>query len=448
MHFNHSFRKVFLGTGDSVLNPTGYIADQTALGGDLTVDLLDTYGQRGFEFVDPNSWTTIGATAPANGEPLILVGTSLMSNDKIGPFHGGYHETNKSKIINPKYVQHVYRVDSAVPTNAIVHIGQTSVTEGSCPCPQFYCDETYYLRIDLKGSPILRQLNRQSYKTVDAYTGCCSGAVPELSDPVLVMRSWAEQIVDTPEFYGVYGQHDQKMIRVSFEATIDGGTTWTLYVQPGLSAAEQAAMLADAAAAGSTAAGVATWDTYVSAFDPASSPEDTCAGLVLEGAYVETEFADCTFQVTDFFEVQPVKIYASMVDETGNPCEFASICVTKTQEGVQGMGFGERVVRDVILSESYRQNFTHTKDLRVREITQGTEILGSVDRSAMYTAYHIVHSVPRPINPSGVYDADKYDLVIYTSAANATLETFLEDWLTGAGNPLGPDITANGFTAY
>jgi len=445
-YFNHAFSKVFLGTGQPTINPTGYIADQTGAGGELTVDLLATYGARGFEFVNPKTWETVGITAPANGEELVLVGTALQTNDKVGPFHGGFHETNKSKRINPKMIKGVYRVDSALPTNNIVHIGKTSVTEGSCPCPVFYCDETYYLRIDLKGSPILRQMNRNSYKTVDAYTGCCSGSTPELSDPILVMKSWAEEIVQTPEFYGVYGQYDQKVIRVSFEATVNGGTTWILYVQPGLSLTEQAQALADAQAAGSTAASVDTWDNYTSTFNPAS-PDNHCGGLVIEGAYVETKFGDCTFQVSDFFEVEPVRIYASLTDETGDPCVFESICVTKTQEGVQGMGFGERVVRDVILSESYRQNFVHSKDMRVREITQGYDILGQVDRNQVYTAYHILHSIPRPINPSGVYDSDVYDLCIYTNAAVPALEQFIQDWLVGANNPIGADITANGFPA-
>ena len=54
-------------------------------------------------------------------------------------------------------------------------------------CPfEFLCDETYYLRIDIKGSPALRFLNHNAYYTLDAYTGCCDGPTPVATDPTLV----------------------------------------------------------------------------------------------------------------------------------------------------------------------------------------------------------------------------------------------------------------------
>jgi hypothetical protein len=93
------------------------------------------------------------------------------------------------------------------------------------------------------------------------------------------------------------------------------------------------------------------------------------------------------------------------------------------------MGFGEQVLRDLILSESYLQNYFHT-DIRIREITQGNDILNAVNRNALYTRYFILHSVPRFNNPTGVFDNDRYLLEIITSRQNASLDGFLTAWLS------------------
>lgn len=100
---------------------------------------------------------------------------------------------------------------------------------------------------------------------------------------------------------------------------------------------------------------------------------------------------------------------------------------------LQGMGFGEQVVRDLILSESYLQNFFHD-DIRIREITQGDQLLGSVNRGNLYTRYYIAHSVPRYNNPTGVFDNDRYLLNVITVVPSASFESFMETWLGNCGN--------------
>jgi len=67
----------------------------------------------------------------------------------------------------------------------------------------------------------------------------------------------------------------------------------------------------------------------------------------------------------------------------------------------------------MILSESYRQSFFAT-DFRIREITQGNQILDVIDRSALYDGVYLQHNVPRFNNPTGVFDNDQYLLAFYT----------------------------------
>jgi hypothetical protein len=126
-------------------------------------------------------------------------------------------------------------------------------------------------------------------------------------------------------------------------------------------------------------------------------------------------------------------MFVSMTDFTGAPCTFTGICSVVECPGIQGNGFGDTAVRDLILSQSYNQNHFST-DIRMREIEQGNEILDALDRDTLYTRYLLTHVVPRPQNPSGVFDTDVYTLEIICNGTNASLETFMSTWLSNAGS--------------
>lgn len=464
-YFNHAFQKVFWAgsTDPNAPTATGYI--NTA--GVQSVDLKPTYGVGAVTFGNQAAagYPSV-SVAPANGEPLTLIATSLYQNDKIGPFHGGYQETTKSKMINPKFINKFYRVDAKPALTHIIGVGATpnlDLTTGDC-CPEFYCNETYGIRFDLKGSPALRALNHNAYHVSCGYTGCCAGPVPELVDPADVMFAWMEDVIKDPVLFGVYNQ-SQRLVNVGVTNTCDNGTTWDLYL-PANDTAGIAGLYFEADGVTLTATGVAFQNNveftsgvtfasvqpstaYTSIFDPTNP--NCCAGLVMESAFVETKFGDCTFQTLDHFEVEPLLIQASMVDETGDPCVFKQLCISDgitpsgtgsqtvypaIQFGQQAMGTGESVLRDLILSERYAQNHFHT-DLRIREITQGTDVTAAVGRNSLYTCYFILHTVPRYNNPSGTFDNDQYLLAIPMDAPDVNFETFVLSWMAGASNPLG-----------
>ena len=432
-YFNHAFNKVFLGTGETLNPPSETVQTPASDGGFITTDDVplampgNAYGLASlapgyFMFYDPNTNLGVGDKAPENCCPLVLASSSLLSKDKLNQYTGGYKETNKSKLINPKYVQDFYRVDKCQPKQAVISIGntpqtnvvdphtetvnfQSGTTQSEC-CKEFLCGETYYLRIDVKGSPALRFLNHQAYQTLSAYTGCCTTTTPTPVDSTLVMIEWAKAIV-------INNYIKQLVLPVVFDEAMNPwyapGTTNDPITDAPISS-------------------TSWWDNYISPGHAAGK----CAGLRLFGAYVETKFGNCSFQTTDFFEKEPVRIFASLVDYTGDPCVFERLCVYNDCRGIQGIGFGEQVVRDLILSQSYLQNFFHS-DIRIREITQGNDILNSVDRNALYTRYYILHSVPRFNNPTGVFDNDRYMLEIVTNGVIAKFETFMGSWLKGCG---------------
>ena len=533
-YFNHAYSKMFLGTGPSrTAGSTGAAittSNPASTGGMLTttgtpsVVLANLPLNNGalphtgyFGFFDPKTYLLIDPTLSTyECCPIVLASSSVLQKDKIGPFHGGYQETNKSKTINPKYVQNAYNVTTCVPQQAIISIGNTpqtsdgvltvntltlgtetyvngtytninltggsgsgtvqatvvvagnvvtsvtitssginyvvadvltlssaavatpgsltelvagtattiqvatiatttavnfqgGTTSATC-CFEFYCGETYYLRIDIKGSPALRALNHNAYQTLDAYTGCCSGPTPTLVDSTLVMISWAKELI-------INNYLKPFALPVVFD---EAGVAW---YAPGTTVDP---------ISGAPVISAQWWDAYVSPGHVAG----LCAGLRIFGAFVGTVFGDCTFQVTDYFEKEPVKLYASMVDYTGDPCVFEGICVYNDCLGLQGMGFGDQIVKDLVLAESYLQNFFANNDLRIREITQGYDMTSAINRNALYTRYFILHSIPRWNNPTGTFDADRYMLEIIVPEANplipvgiTSLDTFLTNWL-------------------
>ena len=138
-YFNHAFTKVFLGTQLSADNPNVNLSDGFIISAGIpTASLANTtgaantiYGPGTYGFFDPNTWLSVDTEYFDTNTccPLVLASASLMANDKIGPFHGGYQESNKSKMINPRYVQKVYKVETCVPQQSVISIGTTPTTD-------------------------------------------------------------------------------------------------------------------------------------------------------------------------------------------------------------------------------------------------------------------------------------------------------------------------------
>ena len=408
-YFNHAFKKAFLPAVDGgalVLANSGSTAD-------LTAGQLGLFDAKTFQAI-----TSVSA------KPFILAQGSYFTNDKIGPFHGGYKESVKSKVINPKYISKVWTACAEDPQNQIIDVSASGAE----------CGTTYYLRLDLKGSPALRFLSHNIYRTVDAFTGCCdddcsAGCTNELVDPTIVTIGWAKQILERPIIPNF----------VKLAVTDYAGNTIT---QAGTSQAEIDAFIAalDAYLAGPVHA----------AYDPVADAAAS-SNLQITVAYIETKFGNCTFTPTDHYELQPLKVFPSLVDMSGEACVVRSgpnadydwtwkgFACTLVQEGLQAQGTGETVVRELILDTRYHQNaFPDNKyvdSLRMREIETDPAIK-NFDRNTLWDSINILHSVPRFNNPTGTFDNDQYLLTLYIpKGTNAILFlNTLQDILNCAGN--------------
>lgn len=384
-YFNHAFNKTFVGTNGFVTG--GQATSQLGIG------QFSFYTEKKTNNYD--AWQQVTDFERAGCCPLVLVSGSIHPNDKIGKYHGGYSESVKSKSINPKYVQSFYKVLPCTPQQAQIVVGATSYDFGGDCAKQFLCGETYSLRLDIKGSPALRFLTRNSYYTSGAYTGCCAedAIAPLPVNPLIVYSKWAYDFLNSPLI--------APFIQVAITYSTNGGASWTT--------------LADVDSYGNTSVEALLPYTLEGAAFPGGTDENTLAGLIITGAYADTRFGDCTFYPNDSIIafLEPVKLYASEVDLNGDPCAFTGLCKNDVCQPIQLKGTGENVIRDLILTEGYMQQPFYTgQDLRIREITNGTDVTEAIDRNSYYTRYYLKHSVPRFNNPTGTFDNDQYLLEV------------------------------------
>ena len=381
-YFPNAFQKLLVGTaGFSTKN------------GQPTYDLVA--GEVGIIDAKDNKILDITPVVPvtyAAVPQFYLAQGSLHTVDKLGPFHGGYQETVKSKGINPKYVSRFYRVDPANSVQNIIVIGAANPTV-------FDFNKTYRFRIDIKGSPALRTMRRNLYKDLDAFTGCA----PAVTDPITVVdaativEQWAKQI------------NEDLIIKNFVKAevlytTIAAEVPTTVTVKP------------------------IDWDATA----------DKYARLQLTGAYVDSTFANCSWSRTDNFDFTPLSLYASAYEAEGETCYEVQFPVVETQEAFQGRNYGEPLLKELILSNRYRQE-DFPDDTRMREILNDNS-MNAISRTAKYVTYHILHSIPRKSNPSGIFDADQYLIKIVVNALDATFEAWMNALLTSANNAVQLEI--------
>lgn len=162
---------------------------------------------------------------------------------------------------------------------------------------------------------------------------------------------------------------------------------------------------------------------------------DQCVGLRLVAKTTEEltdTFSDASFSQFDHVEYEPVKIIVSFVDMHGDET-FEPMTVTEIQQPVIRQGLGENVVRELIQSAMYEQNFFF-EDNRMREVT-AYPYLQAVTRKAKYVTYYIAHTVPTGIGPSGNIGQDRflYKIFVKEGVDSSSFEAWMNAYLASAG---------------
>lgn len=366
-YFPHAFQKLLVGTNGF---PTDIAGDNTLA---VTAGKIAVVSAKTHLVQDITAAPTYAAT------PLVyLAQGSFAASDKLGPFHGGYKETVKTKGINPKYVHKFYVTEPGDSQNQVLTV---KAAEGDI-LPQ---DKTFLLRLDIKGSSALRFATRNLYKTLDAFTGCASDPAVKV-EATVVLEQWRDQINTDPFL---------KEFVTAAVSTVTG------------------------------------------------DPDPTKNGhfLTITVTYADTQFSDESWTQLDHFEKEPLQLYASaLLQDEGDPCETNMFSISETQEGRQGKGYGEPLLKELILTKRYRQE-PFKDDHRTREIL-GDTTMSELSRGAKYYVYHILHSVPRHANPSSQLDADQYLIKIVVNARDNNFETYLNTLLTSAGSAVQLEVVA------
>ena len=535
MYFPHAFRKDFfvqqsaiatlatLLTGTPTVGASGLTAGQVGLFKKTTLSGTNST----LVSFDPTSTTT----------PFIIAQGSYFVQDKIGPVHGGYSETLKSKVVNPHYISRVMTVTAKQARQNVV---QVPVSCGLA------CDTTYRLRVDVKGSPALRFLSHNMYRTLDSYTGCCDPVDPTLQkDPVKTLLNWADQINLSPIFntmvqarvyvwsvtrsasstataattatvklniastagiivgmkvtgtgipansfvsaitantdvtikYPIqqtaptitatvsmkfyWDLYSGAIGTFSYPATATGGSATVPTVIPGTGSqnptlgAGPGIVITSGIATGANIGTANTAGAYVysAAADAATFTFTENPHIELTGAYMETKFGDCTFTPSDKYDLEPLFIYTSLTDESGDPCAVNCFTTSNSATGantqandatiiqapIQATGVGETVLRNLILSGRYMQNAypdsSRVESLRMREI-EADPMYAAISRTALYDQVMILHNVPRFNNPTSTFDNDQYLLVINVPTGTPT-STFTTAIISAANTAQG-----------
>jgi hypothetical protein len=486
-YFPHAFQKMLVAT-----NATPFKAGTAALTGTLPAGQVAVVNALTNQTIDIAATPVYGAGAGQFNQVYLAQG-SFHRVDKLGPFHGGYQETVKSKGINPKYVSEFYVVEPSNPVNDVVEVSQAGCI--------IKCDTIYDLRVDVKGSPALRFLTHNLYQTLSVNTGCCTvtGTTNDPKDPNIVLLGWADQINGTGLANGTLGGNNSipflnQFIRAKVWNKTTLAPTGTASVATSTITLSAVGTGANAVAAGdklrwviggivyaayvaSLAGSVATLvqidgvtpyvhavavpagtnvkaykeivSTGANAYVPVTpvitnGVSSIDSNIDIYGAYVDTQFGNASFDPNDHFEKEPVYIYASVAahannsnDLGGSTCDATCFVSNETQLARQGKGFGETIIRELILDKRYRQEPWY-QDPRMREVMDdstlsyidaaGNLVAGEVNRGTKYSAYYILHSVPRKSNSDGTLDNDQYLVKIVTPSRSAATAVNFEAW--------------------
>jgi len=464
-YFNHSFCKSWLAVGAAPVATTptaAFTAGQMALV-DGTTYLVDT-----------------PANISAAGHHALLVGGNFHASDSIGnnPGHGGYQESIKSKGINFRYVSRLGVAEPVAPAQASAKI---CVASNCAPCGsnlflRLDVKGSPALRFLNHNAYAIGDSSGDAAANGGPLPGLCCVTGQDFLDPAMALAAAMQMVLADPIvkpfiaegnptaaatvtgaattgtlFDGTYFAVDTTSAGAGLDATFTvivsaGSISSVTVVTPGNGYLLGEVLTIDGAEVGGvtvtdditmsiattsnagitvTIAGVETTysinevlnGTYVPSTDPVGDQVSACATVV--GAYVDTKFGDCSFDTRDHYNKEPVQIIASILDETGDPCNDCGVSVSKP--GQMPQTSGETVLRQLLLTERYMQNpFNQgNKDSsRIQEIEGFDPIKGAVNRSANYQVYYLQHSVPRFNNPSGVFDNDQYLYEVFVDPAD------------------------------
>ena len=114
-------------------------------------------------------------------------------------------------------------------------------------------------------------------------------------------------------------------------------------------------------------------------------------GIRVTAGYIDPQFGNCSFNPMDYYNMEPLKMEVSLLQEDGDRCDVANWpTVSQSRIGKIGRQSGEHVVREVIMkTDAYLKHVDQfSLEPRTREAFD-MNLLGMVDRKAYYNLYYV-----------------------------------------------------------
>jgi len=412
MYFDSAYKQIFLGKA------SGGVLSMATSG---TTDLL-TAGQIGI-YSSPNSIEGNAITTAGTATDCKIVCGSWHTVDSIAQFWGGLKQSLKTTLIAWRNVTRFIKATAATATQEVDTWGWNQ-SSASSTGPLFYCGTPYFLRVDILGAPPLRLLNHQAYVNLPAYAGCCgtdcsSGCTSTVVDAASIILQWKDYITGTQMPY------------------LANFVTPNVYIQSGSSRLEVFSAQDTAAGRGS--------GTYV---PNTANPSSVIATFQLTGAYTDTTFNVCTYTPTDYFNLQPVQMFASLQTPDFTPCAVNTTInssvpnlYTQITNGVQPRGLGYQLRNDLVLSQRYRQEMfsdsKYTDSIRMRYIEDDV-VVPNVTPTAYYDYVGLLWNnvEGRQGNVTSLSSHEAYLLIVAvpTGTSTSTYTTIIAACLTAVGS--------------
>lgn len=414
----YSFRKVYMcaptAGGGGLLGSGVTIVNAGVATSALTAGQIGVY---------PVAQTGLYGTSTVTGSnsDIAIVQGSYHTIDQITKWIGGLQMTQKSTKIKLGNVTKFSKKTAVVGSKQVVTAGWDQTVTGLTALvgPVFQAAKTYRLRVDLQGSPIMRAFARNAYYDVEAYTGCApttcnSGCTQTMVDPVTVMLQWKDGI----------NQHPWLPSFIKPQVFYNNSGTKT-----------------EVFSAYDTSIGVGS-GTYVS-----TGVTTLAATIQLTDVSVQQTFPAATYTPTDFYELAPLLILASLRMDDGsdaNPCQVQTTINTSVPNmftvitpAVQASGSGQTVARDWALSLAYQgETLPDGQEIdlfRMRGI-QDDITLPNTNLNGWYDEIHITYTNNTTSNYTN--DRVQYELVFYvlTGTSTTNFTTLFASFLTAAGS--------------
>jgi hypothetical protein len=135
----------------------------------------------------------------------------------------------------------------------------------------------------------------------------------------------------------------------------------------------------------------AVWEVISEARFSGVSDPSAKSGIVITAGYIDPQFGNCSFNVFDYYNDEPVRMEVSVFDEDASNCQYKNLAtVFQSRKGVIGRQSGEYVVREVLMkTNAYLKHMDQfSPDPRMREAFD-QNLLSMVDRKAYYILYYV-----------------------------------------------------------